>query len=108
MEPSFQIGIRELRGHARGCAGTEFRPQPPFRKLRCSGASDDRAGNKARKISPPVRARARTFPVLELHGLPRFIFAACMRIQLGAVALLPDESETIKSWESTGLWTKKA
>ncbi len=31
-----------------------------------------------------------------------------MRIQLGAVALLPGESETFKSWDSTGLWTKKA
>jgi len=90
-----------MRGH-RIQAATAISKAPMFR------CRDDRAGNKARKISPPVRARARTFPVLELHGLPRFIFAACMRIQLGAVALLPDESETIKSWESTGLWTKKA
>ncbi len=108
MEPFFQIGNRELTGHAPGCAGTEFRPQPPFRKLRCSGASDDRAGNKAGKLAPTVRARGRTFPVLELRALPRFIFAACMRIQLGALALLPNEPETFKSWNSTGLWTKKA
>jgi hypothetical protein len=108
MEPSFQIGIRELTSHARGWAGTEFRPLPLFRNLRCSGASDDRAGNKAGKVSPSARARGRTFPILELRALPRFIFAACMRIQLGAVALLPDEPETFKSWDSTGLWTKKA
>jgi len=55
MEPSFQIGIHELRGHARGSAGTEFRPLPPFRKLRCSGASDDRAGKKAGKLAATVR-----------------------------------------------------